>query len=230
MIEPPATHVLTIAPFDGFPDLPDCPTCPRMANMIARVWLFVVGLLLAQSAAAGQQPAGNTSPTQPGRTLLGRPSPPQPLQKQGLEYFTGAWSFSWTGRESPLTPGPRKGTVTYTLLGTTPFLEFRIEGTAEGTGAYQESGTMGWHASQRILAIHEQLPGGVDMLSLGDWTSPIAIRFESAPVAAQGQRLRLRRVYSIVSAHSFTVSEELSTNDGPFLRLGGGVFTKQTTP
>ena len=199
--------------------------------MISRVGPFAILLVLAHSAGIeGQQPAGNTSPAQPGGTLLGRPSPPQPLQRQALEYFAGAWTFSWTGRESPLTPGPRKGTVTFTAAGTTPFLEFRTEGTAEGTGAYKESGTLGWHAGQKILAVHERLAGGVDMLSVGDWTSPIAIRFESAPVTAQGQRLRLRRIYSIVSAHSFTVSEELSTNDGPFVRLGGGVFTKKTTP
>jgi hypothetical protein len=199
--------------------------------MISRVWPFAILLVLAHVAGvAGQQQPGNASPAQPGGTLLGRPSPPQPLQKQGLEYFAGVWTFSWTGRESPLTPGPRKGTVTYTPAGTTPFLEFRTEGTADGSGAYKESGTLGWHAAQKILAVHERLAGGIDVLSLGDWTSPIAIRFESAPVTAQGQRLRLRRIYSIVSAHSFSVSEELSTNDAPFVRLGGGVFTKKSAP
>lgn len=198
--------------------------------MFSRLVPFAIVLLLALPAAAVQQAPTNTTPARPGGTLLGRPSPPQPLQRQGLDYFTGTWSFTWTGRESPLTPGPRTGTVTYAALGAAPFLEFRVEGTADGSGAYNESGTLGWHAGQKILAVHERLTGGLDVLSIGDWTSPIAIRFESAPVTARGQRLRLRRIYTIVSAHSFAVAEELSADDGPFVRLGGGVFTKRSAP
>jgi hypothetical protein len=196
--------------------------------MISRLGPFAIVTLLVLPAGAVQQAPSNASPARPGGTILGRPSPPQPIQRQALEYFTGAWAFSWTGRESPLTPGPRTGTVTYGAPGTSPFLEFLVEGTADGSGAYKESGTLGWHAGQKVLAVHERLAGGIEMLSIGDWTSPIAIRFESAPITARGQRLRLRRIYSIVSAHSFTVSEELSTDDGPFVRLGGGVFTKKT--
>ncbi len=172
-----------------------------------------------------QQPPGNASPPQPGRALLGRPSPPQPIQSQGLGYFAGSWTFSWTGRESPITPGPRIGTATYARLGETPFLELRTEGKSDA-GAYKEAGTLGWHEGQKILALHERLTGGIELLSVGDWTSPISIRFESAPMRVQGQTLRLRRIYGIVSAHSFTVSEELSIDAGPFVRLGGGVYSR----
>jgi hypothetical protein len=197
-----------------------------MADMISRLGPFAIVALLAMPAMATQQAPTNASPARPGGTLLGRPSPPQPMQRQALEYFTGVWTFSWTGRESPFSPGPRKGTVTYVAMGTAPFLEFRTEGAAEGTGAYKETGTLAWHAGQKVLAVHERLAGGLELMSIGDWTSPISIRFESAPLTVEGQRFRLRRTYGIVSAHSFTVADELSTNDGPFMRLGGGVFTK----
>ena len=73
---------------------------------------LVVALSMALAAAgAGQQePAGR------GR---GRGTPPQPQQKQGVEYFAGAWSFTWTGRESPITAGPRKGTTSLRRRGGT---------------------------------------------------------------------------------------------------------------
>jgi hypothetical protein len=190
----------------------------------ARFLLAILALACAPIAA--QQQPQNATPVQPTGGILGRPSPPQPVQKQGVEYFIGTWAFKWTGRESAVTPGPRTGTVTFTRLGDTPFLEFQTAGTAEGVGAYKESGTLGWQATRQVVALHERLWRNVEMLSVGDWSSPISIRFESAPVRIKDQTLRLRRAYGIVSAGSFTVSEELSVDGGPFVRLGGGVFTK----
>lgn len=178
------------------------------------------------ASGAAQQPATNATAPQPPVSILGRPSPPQPTQRQDLGYFVGTWTFTWTGRESALTPGPRSGKATYTRLGETPFLDLKIEGTSDASGAYKESATLAYHAAQKMIALHERLAGGAEMLSIGDWTSPIAIRLESAPVVVKGETLRLRRIYGIVSAQSFTVNEEISTNGGPFVRLGGGVFTK----
>lgn len=185
-------------------------------------------IALACEPTWAQQDPRNATPVRPTGGILGRPSPPQPLQKQGVEYFIGTWNFKWTGRESAFTPGPRTGTVTFTRLGDTSFLEFQSSGTAEGIGAYKESGTLGWQAAQKVVALHERLWGNVEMLSVGDWSSPIAIRFESSPVRVKDQTLRLRRTYGIVSAGSFTVSEELSVDGGAFMRLGGGVFTKMS--
>jgi hypothetical protein len=186
----------------------------------------ILGFALTISLTPAQEQPANTTPQRPG-PLLGRPSPPQPTQRQGLDYFVGAWAFRWTGRESPLTAGPRTGTVSYTRLGETNFLEAKTEGRSDAAGAYKESGVIGWHETQKVLAVHERLPSGVELLSVGDWTSPIAIRLESAPVTIKGETVRLRRTIGIVSSHSFTMNEELSTNGGPFVRLGGGVFTKK---
>jgi len=189
---------------------------------------FLLAILVALACVPiGAEPqAQNTTPVRPTGGILGRPSPPQPVQKQGVEYFVGTWNFKWTGRESAFTPGPRTGTVTFTRLGDTPFLEFQANGTAEGVGAYTESGTLGWQATRQVVALHERLWGNVEILSVGDWSSPISIRFDSSPVRVKNQTLRLRRTYGIVSVSSFTVSEELSVDGGAFVRLGGGVFTK----
>ena len=64
------------------------------------------------------------------------------------------------------------------------------------------------------------------MLSVADWTSPVSIRFKVAPLRAGSQALRLKRTISVLSAHSFSVADELSENGGPFQRLGSAVFSK----
>ncbi len=159
--------------------------------------------------------------------LLGRPSPPQPQQKQGLSYFAGAWRFSWVGRESAITAGPRSGTTTFLMPAGAVTMRMESQGTVDGGAAYQESGTLEWDEAKKTLTIRERIAAGVDVQSVGDWTSPIAINAESSPVTVKGQSLRLRRFYSILSATSFSIIEELSTNGGPFVRLGKGDFIKQ---
>lgn len=198
-----------------------------MTTRLLRLVLPVVIGVFAILPGLAQTPSGNASPqTPPPAGGLLRKSPPQPQQKQSLEYFVGRWNVTWSGRESAFSPGPRTGTVTYTRLGASNFLDVRGEGKSEAGGAYKEAGTLGWHEVQKMLALHERLAGGVEVLSLGDWTSPITIRFESAPVTVRGQTLTLRRTYGIVSAQSFTVTEELSTDGTSFVRLGGGVLGK----
>jgi len=199
---------------------------------------FLTPPLGAQQDAPATAPAGQASPASPagqagqpaqpqrGRGLLGRPSPPQPQQQQGLDYFVGTWSFTWTGRESALTSGPRTGTTTFTRAGGSNFLELRTEGRSDGGGAYRESGVLGWNDARKTLAVEETLAGNVSMLSLGDWSSPISILFDSQPVQIQGHTLRLKRTYSILSGTSFRVTEELSIDGGPFSRLGVGDFQK----
>jgi hypothetical protein len=106
------------------------------------------------------------------------------------------------------------------------FLDVRTEGSSDAAGPYKESGIVGWDPARKILVLTERLGAEVEMLSIGDWSSPIAIRFETSPLAVDGKTLRLRRTYSILSATSFSVTEELSTDGGPFARLGTGDFRK----
>jgi hypothetical protein len=183
------------------------------------VTFWVVALSVVLAAAVQQEPAGR------GR---GRGSPPQPQQKPGVEYLAGSWSFTWTGRESPVTAGPRKGTTVFTTGSSGTVLEIQTEGTVEDSRApFRESGTASWDATNKTLAFTETLANGTTLSGIGDWSSPLAIRYESQPAQAGKQSIRIRRTYAILSAQSFSVAEEISIDGGPFQRLGNGLFTKK---
>lgn len=154
-----------------------------------------------------------------------RVSPPQPQQPQTDEYFVGAWTFTWIGRESPVSVGPRAGTLTY-VRKNAGALEFRAEGKADGGAAFTESGRSAWDADRKTITWVERLSTGLELRSVGDWSSPIGIRAESEPVKAGSQTVRVRRLYSILSPQSYMVTEEISLNGGPFQRLGNGRFQK----
>ena len=173
------------------------------------------------------RPTDPTVPTTVTTNLPGHPSPPQPHQQQGLEYFEGTWTFSWVGRESPITVGPRSGTATFTRIGQSNFMSLQMEGKVDGGGPFKQSGVIAWSPDQKVLVVHEKTVSNADLLSLGDWSSPLGIRFDIQPLLVQGKTVKLRRAYSILSATSFSVKEELSTDDGPFVRLGVGSFTKE---
>jgi hypothetical protein len=181
-----------------------------------------------QPAAGAQQPGQAGGQTggpggQGGRG--GRTGPPQPQQKQSIDYFIGTWGYRYVGRESAFGPAPRECTVTFTK---------RADGkSAEGvttckgdSSAFKNSMVITFDEATKMMTFSEKLNGGVAVNSKGDWTSPIAIRFTIDPVKVKGQTLQLRRVLSVVAAHSFTVAEELSEDGGPFVRLGSAVFSK----
>jgi hypothetical protein len=179
---------------------------------------FFVLILALLTAAPPQEPSGR------GR---GRVTPPQPQQKQGVEYFEGKWTFTWTGRESALTSGPRSGVVTFTRQGSDR-LAIAAEGAVDDTNqAFKESGSAEWNAAAKTLTITETLANGTTLAGVGNWSSPLSIRYESEPVRVGPDTIRVRRTYSILSAQSFSVAEEMAVNDGAFQRLGNGLFTKQ---
>jgi hypothetical protein len=186
----------------------------------------LIAITVAIAGAQQDQPARGGRQGQGQGGFLGRPSPPQPQQRQGPDYLAGTWKFTWLGRESAVTPGPRRGTLTYTKGSDPTTLEMRVEGTSDASGAYKETGTARWDDTKKTLLVRERLAAGIEISGVGDWSSPIGIHIEFDPVSVQGQTLKLRRNYQILSATSFSVTEELSTNGGPFVRLGTGDFRK----
>ena len=154
-----------------------------------------------------------------------RVSPQQPQQQQTDEYFVGAWTFTWIGRESPVSIGPRAGTLTY-VRKNPGALELRAEGKADDGAAFTETGSAEWNADRKTITWVERLSTGLELRSAGDWSSPIGIRAESAPVKAGSQTVRVRRLYSILSPQSYMVTEEMSVNGGVFQRLGNGRFQR----
>ena len=197
-------------------------------------------LVRAQTPAQTPAPTEPAAPGEPGAArgrrglppgaaaaVLGRRgTPPQPQQQQGLDYFIGSWRFEYIGRESPVSAGPRTGTVTFTRKGASNVLDMRTEGQTDAGPAYKESGTAEWNDEQKTMTFRERVAGGLELVSPGNWSSPLAIRSETQPVKAGNQTVRVRRVYSIISAVAFTIAEELSINGGPYQRLGNAEFGK----
>lgn len=169
----------------------------------------------------GEMPAGGAPPAQPPP----RRDVPQPQQKQSIGYFVGEWSFSWIGRDSALGPAPREGTATFTLRPDGKSLDVHIVGKSDNT-AFNESAVITWNEETKTLTFAERLANGIQITSKGDWRSPISIRFTVDPIKAKGLTLQLKRIISVVAAHSFTVTEELSENGGPFVRLGSAIYSK----
>ena len=154
-----------------------------------------------------------------------RPLVPQPQQKQSLDYFVGQWAFKWVGRESALGPGGRReGMTTFKLAPGGKTLESRTEGKSE-EGSYQESAVIGFDEATKMLSFAERRRD-LQVTSKGDWTSPLTIRFTVDPIKIQDRTLHLRRTITVISAYSFTVTEELSEDAGPFVRLGQAIFSK----
>lgn len=149
----------------------------------------------------------------------------QPQQKQSIDYFVGQWSYKYIGRESALGPAPREGVVTFSKRADGKSVEGAATGKHEG-GAYKESFVISFDEASKALSFSEKLSSGVALTSRGDWSSPISIRFTIDPVTVKGQKLQLRRTISVVAAHSFAVTEELSEDGGPFVRLGNAIYSK----
>ena len=172
--------------------LDDDATAPIDAKLRATLRLLrkmTLAQHLSRRSAGGAQ--AEPPPQPPGRKP--RVSPPQPQQAQGLDYFIGAWTFTWVGRESAITAGPREGTLTYARKGTSG-MALRAEGTIDGGAAFTETGTAEWNADKKTMTWVERLSTGVELRSIGDWSSPIGIRAESEPVKAGAQTIRVRRL------------------------------------
>jgi hypothetical protein len=153
------------------------------------------------------------------------PSVPQPQQKQSIDYFAGQWSYKYIGRESALGPAPRDCTIDFKKRPDGKSLESITECSFDG-GAYQVTSVVQFDETSKTLSSTEKLRNGIVLNTRGDWNSPISIRYSIDPIKFKDQLLQLRRTVSIVSAHSFTVVEELSENGGPFVRLGSAVVMK----
>lgn len=167
-------------------------------------------------AAGPQQPQ---PPPQPRREV------PQPQQKQSANYFAGQWNFKWVGRESALGPAPREGVATFTIRPDGKTIDLKVEGKAEEK-PFKESAVIVWDEATKMMTTSEKLANGVQVQAKGDWRSPISIRFAVDPIKVKGGTVQLKRIISIVAAHSFTVTEELSEDGGPFVRLGSAIYSK----
>lgn len=151
----------------------------------------------------------------------------QPRVEQRPEYFVGTWTFEYLGGKfPPLSLGTRSGTVTFTPFGTSNFLTGLLEGNVGGT-RYREDLLIGLDAEAKTVVYRERRSDGLELVSLGNWQSPLAIGFVTTPVVSGGKAYQLRRVISVTSDVSFAVTEEFSVDGGPYRRLGRAQFVKR---
>jgi hypothetical protein len=169
-------------------------------------------------------PHTTESPVELRKTL--RSDVPQPQVEQRLDYFLGDWELAYTGGEfPPLSVGTRTARLSLTQVDDAPFLWGRVTGDLFGE-PYEESWVIGYDARSNVLLFEERLSNGTELLSLGNWQSPIAISFVTSPVPWEGRQYQLRRAITVTSENAFTVTEEFSVDGGPFRRLGNGHFTR----
>ena len=190
------------------------------ADFGGQTYAFDYDLKRGADVPAGAQATAPAQAQQPPRREV-----PQPQQKQSINYFVGQWTFNWIGRESALGPAPREGTVTFTLRPDGKSLDAKTVGKADGK-PFTESAVITFDDATKMMTFSEKLANGIQVRSTADWRSPISIRFTVEPIKVKGQTFALRRIISVVAAHSFTVAEELSEDGGPFVRLGSAIYTK----
>jgi hypothetical protein len=150
----------------------------------------------------------------------------QPQVEQRIDYFAGRWKFEYLGGEfPPLSAGSRTGIVNFSRAGAPNFVRGQVEGEVAGK-RYQENLTIGFDPDTHMLVFFERRFDGAELVSLGNWQSPLAIRFTTSPVLENGRTYQLRRVISVTSESVFEVTEEFSIDAGPYRRLGNALFAR----
>ncbi|MBM3771095.1 MAG: hypothetical protein FJW27_07375 [Acidimicrobiia bacterium] len=146
---------------------------------------------------------------------------------QRADYFTGRWKFDYLGGEfPPLSSGERSGTVTFSTPSGTQFVQGTVDGQSMGK-PFKETIAIGVNAETKAIAYHERRADGVELMSLGNWTSPLAIVFQTTPLVSGGKTYQLRRVMSVLSETAFDINEEFSVDGGAFRKLGTAHYTKE---
>jgi hypothetical protein len=185
----------------------------------------------AAAPAGGQQGGARTQGTDPatGQARQQARDVPQPQQTPSIDYLVGQWNIKWMGRESPLGPGGSlQGVATFKKTSPTTLeavTEFKSE-----EGSLRETANITWDEAQKSFAFKQRRSNGVQIESKADWSRPIAMLFTVQPIKVKGQTLQLKRNVSVISAYSFSITEELSEDGGPFVRLGSGVYSKVGAP
>ena len=150
----------------------------------------------------------------------------QPQVEQRISYFSGEWTFEYTGGEfPPLSIGTRSGTVRFSRGPHGPFVQAQVTGEVFGE-PYEEAWTIGFDEHTRTVLWQEELSTGDQLVSLGNWTSPIGITFLTAPIDSDGRVYVLKRRILVTSDTVFSVTDEFSVDGGPFGRLGNGSYIR----
>ena len=101
-------------------------------------------------------------------------------------YFHGDCALDYAASEfHPPSLGTRSSRVRFTQNGDAPFLQGHVTGDLDGD-VYEESVVIRYDEQTDVLLFRQILSDGTELLSLGNWQSPIAIAFVTNPVEADG--------------------------------------------
>ena len=150
----------------------------------------------------------------------------QPQVEQHIGYFVGTWAFDYIGGEfPPLGIGTRTGHITFKQRGDSTWVDGEVTGNVYGED-YEEHIIIGYDPKNKSLVFKEILSNNIELLSVANWQSPIAINFMTMPVEYDGQSYQLRRVITVTSETAFRLTEDFSVNGGPFRRLGNAEYRR----
>jgi hypothetical protein len=126
----------------------------------------------------------------------------QPHVEQRADYFVGRWTLEYLGAEyPPLSTGSRTGAAVFTSDGPN-FVTGHVDNDT-GSRTYQDTVKIGFDPDTNTLVYVERRVDGFELASVGNWRSPIAITFRTAPVQFGGKLYQLRRVISVTSPVAF---------------------------
>lgn len=146
--------------------------------------------------------------------------------EQRAAYFTGRWKFEYLGGEfPPLSNGERSGVMTFSSPTASQFVTGTLEGETLGK-PFTETVTIGVSPDTKAVVYRERRSDGVELVSLGNWTSPLAIVFQTSPLTSSGKSYQLRRVISVLSESAFDVTEEFAVDGGAYRKLGTAHYTR----
>ena len=115
--------------------------------------------------------------------------------------------------------------MTFTRVGSSNFVTGRADGDLVGK-KYQETLSVGFDPATSTVVYTERRQDGTELVSLGNWQSPLAITFLTAPLQSGGKTYQLRRMMSVLSETAFNVTEEFSVDGGAFRRLGNAHYSR----
>ena len=157
------------------------------------------------------------------------PQMPKPgPEHQRLHYFVGNWYTEVETKPGPMGPGGRTTITEHNeMLGDFFVIFHRDE--RDATGPVKEIGIMGYDPEQKVYTYEQFSDQGERVTATGTVSGDTWVLLWPATDAAKegGKRLKGRFTLKEVSPTSYTSTEEISIDGGPWTKIGEGKATKK---
>ena len=157
------------------------------------------------------------------------PQMPKPgPEHQRLHYFVGNWYTEVETKPGQMGPGGRTTITEHNeMLGDFFVIFHRDE--RDATGPVKEIGIMGYDPEQKVYTYEQFSDQGERVTATGTVSGDSWVLLWPATDAAKegGKRLKGRFTLKEVSPTSYTSTEEISIDGGPWTKVGEGKATKK---